>query len=111
MLGGSGVYLEEFLCLEPGAAWRLWEGPWERGGSAGSGHSWHTCALAATLGSGASARITALCSLWPLKPWRRGKGDRHFSVTHEPRLWDLGGVGLPQALSCSVGDFASAWPR
>lgn len=22
MLGGPGVYLEEFLCLEPGAAWR-----------------------------------------------------------------------------------------
>lgn len=73
MLGGPGVYLEEFLCLEPGAAWRLWEGPQEHGGGAGSGHSWHTCALAATLGSDAPARVTALCSLWPLEPWRRGK--------------------------------------
>lgn len=93
MLGGPGVYLEEFLRLEPGAAWRLWEGP-GRWGRRWGGHSWHTCAVEATLGSGAPAQATALCSPWPLKPRRRGQGGRHFSVTDEPRLWDLGGDRL-----------------
>lgn len=47
--GRPGVYLEEFLRAEPGAAWRPWEGPQERGGL-GSGHSWNTCAGGAPWG-------------------------------------------------------------
>lgn len=82
-----------------------------RGGGSGSGHSWHTCAVRATLGSGGPpAQATAVGRPWPLKP--QLIGGRHFCLSDEPcSLVGFGaGVRLPQAVSCSVGGLASAWP-
>lgn len=69
MLGGPGVYLEEFLCLEPGAACgqqrrRLWKCTFLA----------YLCCVA-TSGSGGPAQATALCPPPPpLKPRLRGQG-------------------------------------
>ena len=65
--GGPGVYSEEFLCLEPGSGWRLWEEALEVDipgiAALQRGHLGVRCACSGQ----------ALCSPWPLRSLCRRK--------------------------------------